>query len=144
MKTCDGVEVSFLTSALDGGEWLASLPCRFTPGKKVSGAHWIGDWMAPRRGLDAVEKRKLAFPSRESNPGRPVRNPTLHLLSYLGSSGRCHALHEICSSSLSFMNTVTPANRRFDLWILPHVRIPKDCHFPVNQRPPMRASIWQC
>jgi hypothetical protein len=36
MKTYGGVDVHihiFLTSALVGGEWSASRPCRFTPGK---------------------------------------------------------------------------------------------------------------
>jgi hypothetical protein len=36
MKTYGGVDVLihiFLTSALVGGEWSASRPCRFTPGK---------------------------------------------------------------------------------------------------------------
>jgi hypothetical protein len=29
-----GINSPFLTSALDGGEWLASRPGRFTPGKE--------------------------------------------------------------------------------------------------------------
>jgi hypothetical protein len=34
---------TFLSSALHGGEWSASRPGRFTPGKLVRGTHWIGD-----------------------------------------------------------------------------------------------------
>jgi hypothetical protein len=34
MKTDGEVEVSFLVLALDGGEWSASRPFRFTPGEK--------------------------------------------------------------------------------------------------------------
>jgi hypothetical protein len=52
MKAYGGVDVEihiFLTSAL-GGEWLASRPCRFTPGKRAPGTHWIGDWVGPRAG----------------------------------------------------------------------------------------------
>jgi hypothetical protein len=49
----------FLSSALDGGEWLASLPSRFTPGERAPGTHWIGDWVGPRTGLDDVERRKI-------------------------------------------------------------------------------------
>jgi hypothetical protein len=60
------------TSALAGGEWSASRPGRFTPGKRVHGTHWIGGWVSPRAGLDAVEKRKISCPCRESNPGRPA------------------------------------------------------------------------
>jgi hypothetical protein len=40
---------SFLTSALDGGEW-TPLP-RFTPGKDP-GTHWIGGLVGLRAGLD--------------------------------------------------------------------------------------------
>jgi hypothetical protein len=46
MKTYGRVEVQFhtvLTSAVDGGEWSASRPGRFTPGESAPGTHWIGD-----------------------------------------------------------------------------------------------------
>jgi hypothetical protein len=59
MKEYGAVDVYihiFLTSALVGGEWSASLPCRFTPGERAPGTHWIGGWMDPRVGLDDVEK----------------------------------------------------------------------------------------
>jgi hypothetical protein len=46
-----------LTSALDGGEWAASRPGRFTPRERVPGTHWIGGWVGPRAVLDAVVKR---------------------------------------------------------------------------------------
>jgi hypothetical protein len=45
-----------LTSALDGGEWLASHLSRFTPKERAPGTHWIGGWMGPRAVLDAVVK----------------------------------------------------------------------------------------
>jgi hypothetical protein len=31
-----------------------------------------GGWVGPRAGLDVTEKRKISFPCRESNPGRPA------------------------------------------------------------------------
>jgi hypothetical protein len=34
-----GIAPPFLTSALDGGEWSASRPCRFTPGERSDGLH---------------------------------------------------------------------------------------------------------
>jgi hypothetical protein len=40
-----------MTSALDGGEWSASRPCRFNPGEGVAGTHWIRDWVGPGAGL---------------------------------------------------------------------------------------------
>jgi hypothetical protein len=58
----------FLTSALDGGEWSASLPGHFTPRERAPGTHWIGGWMGSRAGLDAVVKREIPIPRRESNP----------------------------------------------------------------------------
>jgi hypothetical protein len=63
---------SFLTSALVGSEWSASRLGRFAPGEIAPGTHWIGGWMGPRIGLEAVQKRKILL-CRESNPGRPAR-----------------------------------------------------------------------
>jgi len=57
-----GVEVYhhlFLTSELDGGEWSASRPGLFIPIEGAPGTHFIGDWVGPRAGLDAVVKRKI-------------------------------------------------------------------------------------
>jgi hypothetical protein len=48
-----------LTSALDGGEWSASRPGRFTPRERAPGTHWIGGRVGPRAVLDAVVKRKI-------------------------------------------------------------------------------------
>jgi hypothetical protein len=64
-----------LTSALDGDEWLASRPGRFTPREKTPGTHWIGGWVGPRAVLDAVVKRKIPSPRRESNPRIPIVQP---------------------------------------------------------------------
>jgi hypothetical protein len=67
----------FFTSALAGGEWSASRPGRFTPGKEPPGTHWVGGWVDPRAGLDGVEKRKfltlLVLELRPlSRPAQPV------------------------------------------------------------------------
>jgi hypothetical protein len=50
-----GIALPFLTLALDGGEWSVSRPRRFTLEKNATGTHWIGGWVGPRAGLDAVE-----------------------------------------------------------------------------------------
>jgi hypothetical protein len=69
MKTYGGFDVQihvFLTSALVGGEWSDSRPCRFPPEKRAPGTHWIGGWVGPRTGPDDVEKRKfLTLPGLE-------------------------------------------------------------------------------
>jgi hypothetical protein len=44
-----------LTSALDGSEWSASRPSRFTPRERTRGTHWIGCWVGPRAGLETVD-----------------------------------------------------------------------------------------
>jgi hypothetical protein len=56
-----GGGITFLMSALDGGEWLAALPDRFTPGGTVCGIHCIEDWADLRASLDAVERKKFIF-----------------------------------------------------------------------------------
>jgi hypothetical protein len=78
---------SALTSALVGGEWSASCPCRFTPGEKSHGTHLIGGWVGPRAGLDDVEKRKfLTLPGLGLRPlGRAARGQSLYRLRYPGS-----------------------------------------------------------
>jgi hypothetical protein len=43
-----------LTSVLDGGEWSASHPGRFTPREGAADTHWIGGWVGPRSDLDTV------------------------------------------------------------------------------------------
>jgi hypothetical protein len=83
MKMYGGVDVEvhiFLTSALAGGEWLASLPGLFISGDRATGTHWIGGWVGPRDGLDDVENRKFLTP-----PGlelkllnRPARSQSLY------------------------------------------------------------------
>jgi hypothetical protein len=90
MKAYGGVGVYihiFLTSVLAGGEWSVSRPCRFTPGERAAGTHWIRDWVDPRVSLDNVEKRRfLTLPGLELRPlGRPSRSQSLYRLSYPGS-----------------------------------------------------------
>jgi hypothetical protein len=70
-----GVAPPFLTLALDGGEWSASHPGRFTSGERTPGTRWTGGCVDPRAGLDTVEKRKISCLCRESNPRRPARSP---------------------------------------------------------------------
>jgi hypothetical protein len=50
---------AFLNSELDGGEWSASRPGRFTPGVRAPSTHYIGNMVGPRVGLDAVAKGKI-------------------------------------------------------------------------------------
>jgi hypothetical protein len=66
-----------MTSALDGSELSASRPGRFTPNERAPGTHLIGGWVSPRAVLDAVVKRKIPSPRRESNPRTPIVHPVV-------------------------------------------------------------------
>jgi hypothetical protein len=46
------------------------------------GIHWIGGCVGLRDGLDAVAKRKIPSPCRESNPDRPARSLVAMSLNY--------------------------------------------------------------
>jgi hypothetical protein len=63
---------SFLTSALDGGEWSASRPGRALPRGKTPGTHCTGGWVGLGAGLDTEDRGKSLWPCRGSNPDRPV------------------------------------------------------------------------
>jgi hypothetical protein len=67
-----------LTSALDGGEWLASRPSHFTPRERAPGTPWIGGWVGPRAILDVVVKRKIPSPCQEWNPRTLIIQPVAH------------------------------------------------------------------
>jgi hypothetical protein len=85
MKTCRGMEVwlhVFLTSALDGGEWSVSRPCRFTP--RETGPRYPLD-----RKQDGPQSRsgrsgacKILAPAGNRTPGRPNHSPSQYRLSY--------------------------------------------------------------
>jgi hypothetical protein len=88
MKVHWGVEVylhAVLTSALDGSEWSVSHAGRLTSTERSAGTHWIGGWVGPRVGLDAVVKRKIPSPSRTRIPDHLVSSPALYRQSYPGS-----------------------------------------------------------
>jgi hypothetical protein len=69
-----------LTSALDGGEWSASRPGRFTPKERVPGTHWTGGRVGPRAVLDAVVKRKIPSPRRESKLEPRLSSSKSHII----------------------------------------------------------------
>jgi hypothetical protein len=92
-----------LTSVLDGGEWSASRPGRFTPRERAADTPWIGGWVGPRVVLDAAVKRKIPSPRRESNP-RTRSSTKMNLITLklnLCIVGRIslvimHPLYELC------------------------------------------------
>jgi hypothetical protein len=49
-------------------EWSASRPDLFTPRETAPCTHWIGGLVGPTAGVDAVVRRKIPSPYRDSNP----------------------------------------------------------------------------
>jgi hypothetical protein len=78
MKTYEsgGTDPPFLFSALEGGEWLASRPCRYTPGDIATGGR-----VSPRADLSVVEKIKV-FLVLGFDP-RPVSKIVIKIMSQI-------------------------------------------------------------
>jgi hypothetical protein len=74
-----------LTSAPDEVERSASCPGRFTPRERAPSTHGIRDWVGIRAVLDAVVKRKIPSPYRDSKHRTPNPWPSVIPLSYPGS-----------------------------------------------------------
>jgi hypothetical protein len=69
MKTYWEVQVqfhAFFTSALDGGEWSAPRPDRFTSKEGAPGTHWKGGRVSPRAVLDAPIGNRTLEPQSSS------------------------------------------------------------------------------
>jgi hypothetical protein len=80
MKAYGGVDVwihTFLTSAIAGGEWLASRPCRFTPGEitPVPLDRRLGEAPEPDR---TTWGRENCWHYRDSNSDPSVFQPLAH------------------------------------------------------------------
>jgi hypothetical protein len=67
MKGYWGSSTHSVTSALDGGEWSASHPGRFTPRVRAPGKHWIMRLGGPQShsGRDGEEKYSQPPPGIE-------------------------------------------------------------------------------
>jgi hypothetical protein len=72
-----GIAPRILTSALDGGEWSASSPGRFTPREGAPLTHRLGGLVGLRAVLDAVMKRKIPSPCRESSSRTLIVQPVV-------------------------------------------------------------------
>jgi len=72
-----GAAPRILDFGLEGGEWSASRPGRFTPRGRAPGTHWIGGWMSSGARLEAVPGIELW------NPDRPVLSLFAMLVMYM-------------------------------------------------------------
>jgi len=53
-------------------------PAALSPRKRAPGTHWIGGWVSPRGGLDAVVKRKIPSPWWDLDPLHTAHSPVLY------------------------------------------------------------------
>jgi hypothetical protein len=89
MKTYGSVGGCIHSRFLDLGTnwmWVVSFTLRPVYSGRSPGTHWIGSWVGPKAGLDAVEKRKfLTLPELQLRPlSRPSRSQSLYRLRYRG------------------------------------------------------------
>jgi hypothetical protein len=63
--------------------------CRFTSTERAPGTHLKRGWVGPRVVMDAVVKRKIPSPRRESNSRTPIVRPVASLYTDLT---QCHAM----------------------------------------------------
>jgi hypothetical protein len=78
MKRYKALEVWFhtkLTLALGGGKWFASDAGDIKKREKGPITHYTGGWLGQKGSLEAMEKRKVAFPCLKSNPHSLVKQP---------------------------------------------------------------------
>jgi hypothetical protein len=100
MKAYWGMEVQLthsLTTALDGGEWSASLPSRLTLRERTPSTNRSAGKLGPRASLNAVVKISTHYCTcRESNSASPARIPVTILteLLHLRTRFRAHFLTE--------------------------------------------------
>jgi hypothetical protein len=66
---------AFLTSAPDRNVWWASRPGRFVSREILPDTYWLGSWLCPRAGLDAVKRKNTRFPCRELNYDSSIVQP---------------------------------------------------------------------
>jgi hypothetical protein len=52
-------------------------PAALPPGERAPGTLWVEGWVGPGAILDAVVKRKITSPHRESNPRTPIVQPVV-------------------------------------------------------------------
>jgi hypothetical protein len=71
MKTHEGVKVklnTFLTLAVDGGEWSASCSSLFIHEERVPNIHWAGSWVGLQTWSGHSGREKNPFSYQELNP----------------------------------------------------------------------------
>jgi hypothetical protein len=98
-------------------------PAALPPGKEPPGSHWIGGWVDPRAVLDAVVKRKIPSPGRESNPRTPIVQPVAQSHTDWAITALSFTNHSHSKYKLPLINTL-----HFHTNDTANVRRPANCH----------------
>jgi len=116
----------FLTSALDGGEW---------------SAYWLRGCVSSRASLDAVAKRIIPNPHRESDPDRPGR-PARSLVTVSAELSRLHRNHASCylsgTASRAALGPIQPPFQWVSGFLSPGLKRPRR---KADHSPPSGAEI---
>jgi hypothetical protein len=99
--------------ALDGGEWSASLHCRYIPGERAPGTYLLKGWLGPRARLKAEDINVLCPLRTESRfLGLPV---------LLRSSSRCRlsyprSISYVCIYMFPIVNPIGNSRRYCEMY----------------------------
>jgi hypothetical protein len=100
----EGIAPTFSTSALDGGDWSASRPRRFSPQEKSPRLPLDRLLCGPQSQSGRCGEDKNLLHGWESNTGRPARSSSLYRLSYRSHmTAVSHSVtsHKKCLNDLS-------------------------------------------
>jgi hypothetical protein len=89
------------------GDLSASRPGHFIPRERDPDTPWIGGWLGPRAVLDAVVKRKIPSPRRQSNPRTPIVQPIAQRYTDWAITGQ-HRKYELISMPRARLEPLTP------------------------------------
>jgi hypothetical protein len=100
----------------------AALP----PRKESLVPHWIGDGVGPRTVLDAMVKRKIPSPRRESNPRTPIVQPIAQRYTELSRLSIITGVGKVIH-----LNIVPPKTAEINKPIIPYYKNQlSKCFFP--------------
>jgi hypothetical protein len=97
-----GIAPPLLTPALYGANGQLHVPAALPLKERASVIYWVGGWLGFRAGMDAMEKKKISCPCRESIPDHPAHSLSLYRLSYPGFGSQKYALSQKNQSTHCF------------------------------------------
>jgi hypothetical protein len=96
----------FLNSAQHEGKWLASCPGRFAPWERDPSTYHVECWMGPRTSVNALEKRQISWPPRESRYDSSVVRSVAYSLHWLSYFGHCTIYSTTLNMNITVYNVI--------------------------------------